>query len=73
MAVEAKRPGREPRAPRARIGSPFTMSAVYSSSGTLLMFEVRVRVIAEIGAGVEPQVEDLTQAIGAELGLTGPR
>ena len=30
-------------------------------------------MVAEIGAGVEPQVEDLAQAVGAELGLTGPR
>ena len=27
-------------------------------------------MIAEIGAGVEPQIEDLAQAFGAELGLT---
>ncbi len=32
--------------------------------------EMGVRVIAEVGAGVEPQVEDLTEALDADLGLT---
>ena len=30
-------------------------------------------MVAEIGAGVEPEIEDLTEAFGAELGLIGLR